>query len=60
VLAHLKHFAPHIMARGIIVLHDYGSSEYPGVKEAWLEFNKDGQYELFLHGPNIIAWRRVA
>jgi hypothetical protein len=60
VLAHLKHFAPHIVARGIIVLHDYDSPDYPGVRQAWLKFNSAGQYEPFLYGQNISTWRRVA
>lgn len=59
VLAHLKYFAPHIVARGIIVLHDYDSPDYPGVKQAWCAFDQSGNYELFLHGSNIVAWRRV-
>ncbi len=55
----LKVFYPKLVKGGIIIIHDYNSSQFPGVKDAVKEFCKENDISLVplcdMHGSAVIV-----
>ena len=54
ILAGLNYFAPRLVKNGLILIHDYFNSYYPGVSQAVSEFTKDykGHVQVLPIGDN--------
>jgi predicted O-methyltransferase YrrM len=50
VLADLRAWVPHVKPGGLILGDDYGSDIYPGVKQAWDQFEQE-------HGLNLTRYQ---
>ncbi len=57
-LAGLRFFYPRLERGGVIIIHDYNSSQYPGVKRAVREFAKEEDIHVMplmdLHGTAVL------
>ncbi|MDR2361602.1 MAG: TylF/MycF family methyltransferase [Prevotellaceae bacterium] len=53
ILSRIEYFYPRMVKGGVILIHDYFSERYNGVKDAVREFDKRNKLNIFPIGDRI-------